>query len=144
MGNEMVVGDWTLKVSGQGSNVRLVLTGTDGIDGRDLPGSEPFVLEATGTEWRMSGEMLWPHSDFWDALAPRISSFWDAGPGSPGSSSGSLEFATRRPRPGIDAARPYEPGDRRLLESRPRLTGGSHPYPPDFSVPGGDSGARAI
>lgn len=75
---ERFFGHWTLTMTGRGSRVRLVLSGTDEVDGFYLPyTTQPFVLEASGAEWRMSGERLPRDSVEWEWLPSTTASAWD-------------------------------------------------------------------
>lgn len=127
-------GHWTLTVSGRGSRVRLLLSGTDGVDGVYLPSSQPFVLEADGAEWRMSGERLPRDSEMWESLEPRTASAWDPQVG-----------LTRQFRWDYSFSTGADPGFTPLVSRHsivvdcrshhPDLAAVPTPDPPEFTVP---------
>jgi hypothetical protein len=131
---ERFFGHWTLTVSGRGSRIRLLLSGTSEVDGIYLPTSQPFVLEAVGDEWRMSGERLPRDSDQWEWLKPTTASAWDPQVG-----------LTRQFRWDYSFSTGAEPGFTPLVSRHqiivnawshdPDLAAVPTPDPPEFSVP---------
>ena len=134
MNGERFFGHWTLTVSGRNSRVRLILRGTDEVDGIYLPPAQPFVLEANGTEWWMSGERLPRDSEEWEWVAPWTSSAWDSQLG-----------LTRQLRWAYSFSSGAEPGHLALVSMHrivvdcwshdPDLAAIPTPDPPEFTVP---------
>jgi hypothetical protein len=132
---ERFFGHWTLTVTGRGSRVRLVLSGTDEVDGFYLPDTtQPFVLEASGAEWRMSGERLPRDSAAWKWLQARTASAWEPQIG-----------LTRDIRWGYSYSSGADPGHIALVSMHrvtvncrshdPDLAAIPTPDPPEFTVP---------
>ena len=65
---ETFYGPWTITVSGRGSRVRAILTGTDSVDGVYMVAAQPYVVEATGEVWKVRGERMPLGSSVWEVF----------------------------------------------------------------------------
>jgi hypothetical protein len=131
---ETFYGPWTITVSGHGSRVRAILTGTDSVDGVYTVAAQPYVVEATGEVWKVRGERMQLGSSAWETFDVARSSAFDPARGL----TMQLVYNYLGVTPAEPGFTPLVSRNRIVLDcvSRdPALAPVPAPAPPDFTAP---------
>lgn len=132
---ETLYGPWTVTVSGRGSRIKVILTGSDTSDGEYLVAQQPYVVDVTGEEWTVRAEKQPVGTSHWVRNEVQHSSAFDP-----------VNGFTRQIRSIYHGTIPADPGHISLVSRNrivldcvtrdPALAPVPAPSPPDFTVPG--------